>query len=99
MRSIWKTFRNQLDDNNSSSAEIKKIDKYFNDNFPELKSCGLNGRDIRNVFTSAQLLAATAGGKVTSKHIKSMVRSTMDFRRDLEKWRTTIEAQTSIMKE
>src|SRR5438034_10143294 len=68
MRNIWKTFRNQLDDNNSSSPEIRKIDKYFSENFPELKSCELNGRDIRNVFTSAHLRAAATGGKVTRKH-------------------------------
>jgi AAA+ superfamily predicted ATPase len=81
-KEIWKGYLSQLDDRNSHhkkdiEAWVKAITK---------KRTKLNGRDIRNVFTTAQTLAqAEADQKVRKEHLERIYDRLVDFIEGMEK--------------
>ncbi len=75
-RKVFRTFYNQLSGENCS--ELKLIKEYI-DEFDE----ELNGRQIRNVFSSAMALARERNEKVTVKDFKTVVKVTREFQKYL----------------
>jgi hypothetical protein len=91
IKSIWKTFRKQLNDSNSKADEREKIDRWFVDGIGRLKDARFTCRDIRNVFIVAQLLSYPW---FTLANFRKAVESTTEFRKDLEKNNFKIEQQS-----
>ena len=100
IKNVWSFFGNQLDESNCAEGHKDKVMNWFEENAKDaLTSSQFNGRDIRNLFFSAQLLAlAKDDKKLTLEDIKDVYKSTTEFRRDLEKSRTQAEAQGSVLK-
>jgi hypothetical protein len=94
-KAVWETFQDQLNDTNSDSDERKAIRRWLENNLNDLVESGFSGREIRNLFTTAQLLAFKRDNKVSLKDITTVVKSTSVFRSDLQKYRDQAEAETS----
>jgi len=81
IRKVWHGFLEQLDDENTSDKDeiIEWIDKWA------IRS-SLNGRQIRNIITSAQALARgrNRDKKLTLIDIEDVFKMTEDFQKDLE---------------
>ncbi|KAL8720213.1 MAG: hypothetical protein Q9181_007947 [Wetmoreana brouardii] len=88
-KDIWQGYVRQLTDQNSSKkpeieAWVKQITK---------KRTRLSGREIRNVFTTAQTLAqAEPSKKLMKKHLERVYDRLMDFAEAMEKNKTTQQA-------
>ncbi|KAH7397602.1 AAA family ATPase [Cadophora sp. MPI-SDFR-AT-0126] len=69
---IWKNFISRLkdmDDNQSTGIDFGDIECYLS----ELAEHELNGRQIRNVITTARQLATFRGEKTSFKHLKHVI--------------------------
>ena len=96
-REIFKMFLDQLEPN--SISDHSGIIDWIEDSGCEYK---LNGREIRNVVTSALALAKSTkrqnGGddRLTKQHLKRVIQITMDFQEQLKTvtqgWRSISEA-------
>lgn len=73
---IFKTFYHQL--TSESCSDLRAIKEYVDDFDEEL-----NGRQIRNVFSSAMALARERDEKVSLKDFKQVVRATREFQKYL----------------
>jgi SpoVK/Ycf46/Vps4 family AAA+-type ATPase len=83
-RLIWKGYMGQLDDNTCSLKERQDLETWIDEMTSEDRPKNiqrLNGREIRNVFTTAQTLAQgeAVDKRITSKHVKSAYNRTTDF--------------------
>ncbi|KAF2095320.1 P-loop containing nucleoside triphosphate hydrolase protein [Rhizodiscina lignyota] len=88
-KKVWHNYRNQLKAGNSTETEINEIKRWIDERDDALEPDGLNGRQIRNIFTLAQILAQENDGKITLAHIKEMWRSTFMFGRQLRDFVST----------
>lgn len=77
-KKIFRIFYSQL--NAGNCHELTKLSEYIDD-FEEK----FNGRQIRNVFSSAMALARDRNEKVTVKDFKDVVKITKEFQGYLEK--------------
>jgi SpoVK/Ycf46/Vps4 family AAA+-type ATPase len=99
---VWETYANQLNESNCvNKHEIIHWIKNIKDEMysGESRHDGLNGRDIRNIFTSAETLAygdERTEHKISLKHIKQMYFATLQFLRELETTKTKWVGNTSI---
>ncbi len=75
-KKIFRNFYNQLTTDNC--GELKPIKEYMDDFDEEL-----NGRQIRNVFSSAMALARQRDEKVCLKDFKDVVKVTREFQKYL----------------
>jgi hypothetical protein len=77
-----KIFKGFLDDIDASKIEDRtSIDYYI---LVTSESTELNGRQIRNVVSSAQALANNGEGKLKLEHIKEVLALTKEFNKQLE---------------
>lgn len=75
-RKVFRTFYNQLTSENCS--ELRAIKEYIDDFDEEL-----NGRQVRNVFSSAMALARERNEKVALKDFRQVVKVTREFQKYL----------------
>lgn len=88
LEKVWNFFVGQLDDTNSATRERADIQTWFEANINEMESINFNGRDIRNLFHSAQMLASKEDDmKICLRHISTVFQSSKSFCRDLERKR------------
>lgn len=76
---ICKTFLDQLNDGNCEEEEIEKIKTHLGDEDvqTDLEGQGFTGRDIRNIFTTAQMLTYPM---LSLDSLKQVIASTKKFR-------------------
>ena len=88
-REIWEGYVHQLTDQNSSrKSEIQRWVGQVTK-----KQTKLSGREIRNLFTTAQTLAqAEPNKKVTIKHLERVYDRLIEFTEAMEKNKTTQQA-------
>lgn len=88
-KEIWQGYVRQLTDQNSSKkSEIQRWVEQVTK-----KPTKLSGREIRNLFTTAQTLAqAEPNKKVTTKHLERVYDRLMEFTEAMEKNKTTQQA-------
>ncbi|KAI6083724.1 P-loop containing nucleoside triphosphate hydrolase protein [Hypoxylon rubiginosum] len=79
---ITRTFLNQLGDDNCKQEEREKIEDYLKESVSDLYRKRFSGRDIRNVFTTAQLLDYPW---LKFRNLKEIMNQSFDFRAELEK--------------
>ena len=95
------TFLKQLAEDNDNIEEEDKeaIKSYFEENIEELAQEGFNGRELRNLFSTAQLLAfqGLKKPKVTLAEFERVVKSTTSFRTDVQKVRDQQFNNTTAM--
>jgi ATP-dependent 26S proteasome regulatory subunit len=87
---IWKSYLQQLTTKNC--AEIGPI-KTWAEKQTKKSPSGLNGREIRNLFTAAQMLAvgdSEGNGKIHLTHMQRIFETMQGFRKDMN--RLLIEA-------
>lgn len=75
-KKVFRTFYNQLSSENCH--DLQRIKEYIDEFDKEL-----NGRQIRNVFSSALALARERNDKVTLKDFKQVVKVTGEFQKYL----------------
>lgn len=79
---IWKTFMDQLNDDNCRPHDRSNIEYYFKTAGSVLQANKFTGRDIRNIFITAQLLDYPW---LTFGNLMKVINSTSKFRSDLAK--------------
>jgi len=87
---IWKSYLEQLTTKNC--AEIDLINAWAG-RLVKKSPSGLNGREIRNLFTAAQMLAvgeSEGNGKIRLTHLQRIFETMAGFRKDMN--RLLIEA-------
>ncbi|KAL8846050.1 MAG: hypothetical protein Q9221_008831, partial [Calogaya cf. arnoldii] len=90
---IWEGYVKQLTPHNSAQRE--DIVTWVKDITKRTKNQGtrLSGREIRNVFTTAQTLAqAEPNKKIQKKHLERVYDQIMGFAEEMEKTKTTQQA-------
>ncbi|KAL8775343.1 MAG: hypothetical protein Q9209_000350 [Squamulea sp. 1 TL-2023] len=93
-KDIWIGYVNQLTDKNSS--DIPQIRSWVNQ--ITKKRTKLSGREIRNVFTTAQTLAqATPNQKITKDHLERVYDRLVDFLDAMEKSKTEQQARLNAL--
>jgi hypothetical protein len=98
-KKVWQGYVAQLRDGaNSTEAAIQDIRDWI-ENKDEMGSDGLNGRQIRNIFTLAQTLAQKDDGKIKLEHIKNIWRSTVKFRKQLQEYSVAKQDKYAVSKE
>lgn len=93
---IWLSYLQQLTTRNC--AEISKIETWAKKLVKKAPS-GLNGREIRNLFTAAQTLAkgeSESDGKIYLEHLERIYETMQSFRKDMN--RLLIEAKSDAAK-
>lgn len=94
LESIWKTFTEQLSDANCEEEERNKITKQFEDSWRyDMVKNKITGRDIRNIFMTAQLLDYPW---LTVKSLRVVIGSVSNFRDQLQDLARQIEIRQSI---
>jgi hypothetical protein len=78
IKQVWNGFLSQL--NNSNMENKEEIQEWVNK--WAIKS-SLNGRQIRNIISSAQALARGRGRRLTLEDIEQVKDATEDFQKDL----------------
>jgi AAA+ superfamily predicted ATPase len=90
-KEIWKGYLSQLDRKNCKDK--KEVEKWVAG--ITKKRTKLNGRDIRNIFTTAQTLAqAEIDHKVRKEHLERIFERLVDFIEEMEK---TVHHQQSFL--
>ncbi|KAL8742133.1 MAG: hypothetical protein Q9184_008300, partial [Pyrenodesmia sp. 2 TL-2023] len=92
-QNIWNGYVEQLNAQNSTGKN--NIAAWVNDITKRTKNQGtrLSGREIRNVFTTAQTLAqAEPDKKIQKKHLERVYDQIMGFAEEMEKTKTTQQA-------
>ncbi len=84
-RKIFYNFLKRL--NSDNTENLNKIERYVTEDFDE----EFNGRQIRNVVSSAMAVARGRNGKITLRDIKDVVKVTRDFRNHL--YEETVKAR------
>lgn len=91
---IWETFTKQLDDSNCPERERIEIEKHFEEHWRrDMLKNKFTGRDIRNMFMTAQLLEYPW---LKLESLKTVVRSVSDFRDQLQDLARKMEIRQSI---
>lgn len=85
---IWQDYVAQLTNENSKDKDL--ISNWVT--MITKKRTKLSGREIRNVFTTAQTLAQADGGQVERKHLERVYDRLMEFSEAMEKNKTTQQA-------
>lgn len=80
-RLIWDSYLRQL--NPSNCRGLEEIGNWVGRRLKKGPS-GLNGREIRNLFTTAQRLAAGDNEKICLDHIERVYETMGDFRNDMK---------------
>lgn len=92
LKNIRETFTKQLSEENCREKE--KIEEYFRDFWlDDMVKDKITGRDIRNMFMTAQLLSYPW---LTLDSLKVVVRSVKNFRDQLQDLSRKLEIQQSI---
>lgn len=88
---VWGTFYKQLNADNSASRD--ELEKWFNETgMDDLHNASFTGRDIRNLFTTAQLLEWPV---VEKKKLQDLFKTGRDFRKQMEKARSDYAAKNT----
>ncbi|KAG6363098.1 hypothetical protein INS49_008193 [Diaporthe citri] len=91
---IWETFTKQLSEENCQPGEKERIARHFKEFWrDDMVKDKVTGRDIRNMFMTAQLLSYPW---LTLESLKIVVRSVKDFRGQLQDLSRKLEIQQSI---
>lgn len=91
---IWKAFTEQLGDANCEEEERNKITRHFQEFWrDDMVKNKITGRDIRNMFMTAQLLDYPW---LTLDSLKVVVRSVSNFRDQLQDLARKMEIRQSI---
>lgn len=98
MQRIVENLIKQLDDSNTEPGEEWKIKDWFKEHMEDICQEKFNGRDMRNIFTTAQLLALSGdSGRITLQHIKDVYTSSKRFLKELANWRYKLESDNAAI--
>jgi hypothetical protein len=95
---IWDTFKSQLTDKNSNEEGRADIGRWFEKNLEFFSQTHMNGREIRNLFTTAQLLAFCRDGKICLDDVERVYAAANSFRNHLRDYRHDTEMKNSTGK-
>lgn len=88
---VWRTFFKQL--NASNSAARDELDTWFKETGQDaLQNASFTGRDIRNLFTTAQLLKWPV---LEKEKLQDLFKTVRDFRKQMEKARSDYTAKNT----
>jgi AAA+ superfamily predicted ATPase len=94
-KQIWFNWHRKLNSRNcENTADVKK----WIEALLKRKQTSLNGREIRNVFTTAQTLAVDNNNKITTDHLEKVINSMAAFQGEMSKKLERARGQSTALK-
>lgn len=94
-KQIWLNWHKKLNSRNcENTTDVKK----WIEALLKRKQLSLNGREIRNVFTTAQTLAVENNNKITTDHLEKVINSMAAFQGEMSKKLERARGQSTALK-